>query len=171
MDLKLTFPDAYWARLEEIVQQAVNRTLDERMPIVVQAMEYAMAVKESRRRGDDEASGSSQKDNAQCDEFEPRSVSEDDTRDGRVDVVTSAMEESYERASGRRGSRGASSSASGESSKESAVGPVPVVTKSSSPRTKKASQRPPSPINEDASRDSACASAAAEVSNIIHTAY
>jgi hypothetical protein len=153
------FSDAYWARLEEIVKQAVNRSLDERMSVVVQAMEYAMTVNESRLRdGDDEASLSSQKDNVQCDALEPRSVSEDDTRDGRVDDVASAMTESDKGASGGRGPRGASLNESSDN-EEASEDPVLVVTRSSSPRTKCASQRPPSsPVNEDPPA-TACASA------------
>jgi hypothetical protein len=51
-----TFPDSFWARLEQLVEDAVNRSLDARVPVFVQAMEYVMAVSDSRRQGgNDEA--------------------------------------------------------------------------------------------------------------------
>jgi hypothetical protein len=53
-----TFPDSFWARMEQLIEDAVNRSLDARMPVFVQAMEYVMAVSDSRRQGgqDDEVS-------------------------------------------------------------------------------------------------------------------
>jgi hypothetical protein len=61
MDSTSTFPDSFWARMEQLVEDAVNRSLDARMPVFVQAMEYVMAVSDSRRQqgGHDEASSAS----------------------------------------------------------------------------------------------------------------
>ncbi len=111
-----------------------------------------MTVNESRRRGDHEASGSSEIDNVHRDELTPSVLPEDDTRDGGVDDdVASAVEESERASRDDCGPRGASSDENSDDSGEGiSEDPVLVVTRSSSPRTKCVSQPPPSPVNEDA---------------------